>query len=78
MEQSPNLGMNDLAEKQPDYDYYDNQPGQRYMQSMRRNWNSNNRGIRSDDYQGNWIPELIRNDLHFFIFRKHTPTTNLC
>lgn len=55
MEQNPNLNMNDLAEKQPqDYDYYDAQPGQRYMHSMRRNWNANNRGIRSDDFQGKW------------------------
>lgn len=49
MEQTGNIGVNEQAEKPNDYDYYDTQPGQRYMQSMRRNWNSNNRGIRSED-----------------------------
>jgi hypothetical protein len=56
LEQNSNVRVNnnDGAEKPNDYDYYDVQPGQRYMQSMRRNWNpnNNNRGVRSgDDYE---------------------------
>lgn len=55
LKQNPNLRVNnnnDGAEKSNDYDYYDTQPGQRYMQSMRRNWNSNSRDVRSgDDYE---------------------------
>lgn len=49
MEQNTNVRVNDGSDKSNDYDYYDTQAKQRYMQSMRRNWNSNNRGIRSDD-----------------------------
>lgn len=52
MEQNANLRVNEAPEKPNDYDYYDAQPGQRYMQSMRRNWNPNNRGIRSEDDYG--------------------------
>jgi hypothetical protein len=55
VEQSPNLRLNEPAEepaeKPADYEYYDEQPGRRYMQSMRRGWN-NNRGIRSEDDYG--------------------------
>jgi len=42
-------GPIEVPEKPNDYDYYDqqSQAGARYMQSMRRNWNPNNRGIRS-------------------------------
>lgn len=71
MEQSPNLNMNDLAEKQQpqDYDYYDAQPGQRYMQAMRRNWNANNRGIRSDDFQSNFrFEEISQMSFNLFNF----------
>lgn len=52
MEQNANIRANEQDEKPNDYDYYDNQPGQRYMQSMRRNWNLNNRGTRSEDAYG--------------------------
>lgn len=54
MEQSANMRVNEAPEKPNDYDYYDTQPGQRYMQSMRRNWNpnANNRGIRSENDYG--------------------------
>jgi hypothetical protein len=52
------MNNNDNADK-PDYDYYDSQPGQRYMQSMRRKWNTN-RGIRSEeDYESKEIGFLL-------------------
>lgn len=52
LERNPSIRVNEPAEKPNDYDYYDTQPSRRYMQSMRRNWNSNNRGTRSEDAYG--------------------------
>lgn len=54
MDPNANIRVNEAPEKPADYDYYDAQPGQRYMQSMRRNWNANNnnRGIRSENNYG--------------------------
>lgn len=48
---TPNFDVN---ENNPDYDYYDTRSQQplhrrRFMQGMRRNWNPNNRDVRSED-----------------------------